>query len=301
MKRSLKLSIIIVNYNSFSYLQKCLQSLYNSNFPGNQYEIILIDNASSDNSPQLIKKEFPGIKLISNKSNQGFARANNQGIEKSLGEYILLLNPDTVVSHNTLSRMAEYMDQNPETGVSTCRVELPSGSLDDACHRGFPTPWRAFCHFSGLGSLFPKSKFLNGYHLGYDNLDKIHEIDSCVGAFMFIRKETGKKIGWLDEDYFWYGEDLDFCYRVRKSGMRVVFVPDVKIIHYKGISSGIKNHSKNQSLATRDIKRKATQARFNVMKLFYQKHYADVYPGWLRFIVMLGIGLKEKLTLLKYS
>lgn len=294
MSKKVRLSIVIVNFNTYKFLCQCLDSIYSIK---EDFEIIVVDNASSDDSVSLIRQHYPKVLVISNNKNIGFATANNQGVKKAKGDYILLLNPDTLIPKNTLSRMLKFMEENPMVGMTTCKVILPTDILDDACHRGFPTPWNAFCQFSGLSYLFPKSLLFNGYHLGYRNMDRVHEIDSCAGAFMLIRREAGEKIGWFDEDFFWYGEDLDFCFRVKKSGWKVMYIPDVKIIHYKGVASGIKKHSRGISSASKKTRLIATQARFEVMRVFYNKHYREKYPGWLTSLVLSGIKLKEWLGL----
>ena len=188
------------------------------------------------------------------------------------------------------------MDKNKDVAVATPRIDLSDGTLDDACHRGFPTPINALFYFSGIANIFPHNLFFNGYHLGFQNMNKVHEIDSCVGAFMMIRRSVGDKIGWLDQDYFWYGEDIDFCYRVKENGYKVVYLPSTKITHFKGISSGIKNHSKELSTASSETKKLATKARFDVMRLFYKKHYLNKYSKLITDLVFLGINLKEKLS-----
>jgi len=247
----------------------------------------------------MIKKKFPNVNLISSKKNLGFAAGNNLGIKMAVGEYVLLLNPDTEIEINTFKIMIDYLKSNPKVGAATCRVELKNGKLDDACHRGFPTPWNAFCHFSGISQLFPNSCFLNGYHLGYQNLDKIHEIDSCAGAFLLVRKEIGDSINWLDEDYFWYGEDLDFCYRVKQKGWKIMYVPIIKILHWKGASSGIRQESKNISNASLETRKKAVMASTQAMRLFYQKHYLKKYPSIITGFVLFGINYLEKRRLTK--
>lgn len=294
----MKLSIIIVNFNTIVLLQDCLDSLYQNyqkELQSGQFEIIVIDNASSQSVSSNLKK-YANLKLIVNKTNVGFAKANNLGIKRSSGEYILLLNPDTIVYADTLTRVLTYINSHPNVGIVTCKVTLPDGSVDDASHRGFPTPWRALMHFSGLGQVFKTSEFFNGYHLGYKDLDKMHEIDACAGAFLMLRRSVGEKVNWLDEDYFWYGDDLDLCYRVKQAGYKIVFIPDVSIMHYKGAASGIKKHSLHVSRASGETKKLATQARFEVMRIFYRKHYQKMYPGWLTRLVFLGINIKQKIT-----
>lgn len=293
-----KLSIIIINFNSGNYLKNCIESIKKSSLPEDKYEIIIIDNSSNDESLQSINEiQIRNLKIIRNTQNIGFAKANNIGIKQSSGQYILLLNPDTIVEGDTLENLINYMDKTNQVGVATCKVVLPNGSLDDASHRGFPTPWNAFCHFIGIGRLFPHSQIFNGYHMGFCQLDKIHEIDSCVGAFMMIRRITGEKTGWLDEDYFWYGEDLDFCFKVKLNGWKVIYNPMTKITHFKGITSGIKSHSKHISQASPATKKLATKSRFEVMRIFYMKHYINVYPKFITNLVLLGIEIKSKITM----
>ena len=298
------LSVVIVNFNTNELLRECLISLlrgYGEEIKSGKFEIIVVDNASNDGSTEMIKQEFEQIKLLVNRQNTGFAKANNLGIKKTAGHYVLLLNPDTVVPKKTLTFMVDYMDNHPHTGVSTCKVLLANGEVDDASHRGFPTPWRALTHFTGLSRLFPTSRFFNGYHLGYQNMDRPHEIDAGVGAFLLIRRSAGQAVGWLDEDYFWYGEDLDLCYKIKQNGYRVMYVPTVEILHHKGAASGIKPHSRQISKADQKTRLMATQARFEAMRIFYQKHYRKIYPQWLTAVVLLGIRLKKflaELTLL---
>jgi len=294
-------SIVIVNFNTYSYLIQTLTSIYNSELRPDSFEIIVVDNASSDHSLLPIKKNYPGVNLIINKDNIGFARANNQAVKNAHGEFILFLNPDTIILKETISTVLDFMQRHKEIGVATCKVILPTGKIDDACHRGFPTPWNALCYFTGLSSMFSKSNFFNGYHLGYKDMDKIHEIDSCAGAFMLVRKIAGDQIGWFDEDYFWYGEDLDFCYRIKKAGWKICYIPKVQIVHYKGVASGIKKHSQKISSANRKIKLLATKARFDVMEIFYKKHYQKTYPNWLTATVLFGIKIKKYFALRRYK
>lgn len=291
------ISIIIVHFNTPDFLRQCLISLEKSTLKKEMYEIFVVDNASSKDVGMWLKKEFPRVRLIQNRENAGFSRANNQAIKHSRGRYILLLNPDTVVDPQTLSVMISYMDAHAKTGAATCRLELPDGKLDDASHRGFPTPWNALCFFSGLAHYFPHSMLFNGYHLGYRNLDMIHEIDSTCGAFLLVRRTAGEEIRWLDEEYFWYGEDIDFCYRMKQKNWQIMFVPDVKTIHQKGVSSGIKKHSQHVASADTKTRQMATKARFDVMRIFYRKHYENKYPKWLTGLVLLGIGIKERTAL----
>lgn len=295
-----QLSIIIVNYNSLSFVQDCLNSLYAKKGIPESWEVIIVDNASKEKfKDQWIKdSSLPaqtGIQVIRNTENVGFAKANNQAIKKTQGKYVLLLNPDTIVSQEALKHLIEFMEQHGKAGIVTPKVVLPMGGIDDASHRGFPTPWRSFCYFSGLSALFPKSMLLNGYHLGYQNMDKPHQIEACVGACMLVRRTIGEQVGWLDEDYFWYGEDLDFCYKVHQAGHQIWYMPDVSILHFKGVTSGIKKDSQNITTADKSTRRKAQAARFQAMRIFYNKHYKNKYPTIVTSFVNAGISLLSKL------
>lgn len=291
------LSIIIVSYNTKEFLQDLLNFLDVAIEKSRRlFEVIVVDNASSDHSFLMVQKEFPHVKLIKNKENLGFSKANNIGIKKAKGEYILFLNPDTIVNREALETMISFMDSHQNTGVATCKVVLSDGKIDDASHRGFPTPWNAFVYFSGISKLFPKTKLFGGYNQGWANFDSIHEIDACAGAFMIVRREAGEQIGWWDEDYFFYGEDLDFCYRLKKKGWKIFYVPTVSIFHHKGVSGGIKEISKNITTASKETKIRATNARFDAMKIFYNKHYKKKYPNFLTNLVMCAINFRQFIT-----
>lgn len=291
MKKRIELSIIIVNYNTRNLLRQCLNVLivnYESRIMNNEYEITVVDNGSTDGSPDLAKKDFPDVKLITNLQNLGFAKANNLALREACGEFILLLNSDTVVGKDTLPGMVKFMDKNPKVGVATCRVELPDGKLDLACHRGFPTPWASLTYFLGLEKLFPKSKIFSQYHQTYKDLNEIHEIDSPTGAFYLVRHEAVDQVGMLDEDYFMYGEDLDWSFRIKQAGWEIIYVPGVKITHLKK-QSGRENVSVEE-------RKKATDYFYSTMKLFYQKHYAQKYPFFVNWLMMAGINLKWWIT-----
>lgn len=301
MAKKVDLSVIILNYNTKELLKNCLDSVEKAKKDDYSYQIIVVDNASTDGSPEIVKKEFKWAKLIVNKRNLGFAAGNNKGIKGALGRYILLLNPDTLIQANTLKIMVDFMEKHLKTGAATCRIELPDGRLDYSCHRGFPTPWNAFAYFSGLANIFPKIKIFTGYTLTHLPLSKTHSIDSGCGAFLIIRRKAGEEVGWLDEDYYWYGEDLDFCYRLKQKGWQIMFVPETKIIHHKGAASGIKKHSQRVTTATKKTKIRAAKSSTEVMRVFFKKHYQDKYPRLIYWLVMRGIDLLEKMRLLKYS
>lgn len=297
MRKEVDLSVIILNYNTKDLLRECLKSVVGSNLADFADEIIVVDNASSDGSPEMVKKEFSKVILIINRENLGFSAGNNVGIKRAKGRYLLFLNPDTLVEPQTFKIMLDFMEQHPRVGAATCKIELPNGQLDNACHRGFPTPWNALCYFSGLGKIFPRFQFFNGYTLACLDLNSIHQIDSACGAFLIVRRQAGEEVAWWDEDYFWYGEDLDFCYRLKEKGWQVMFVPKAKIIHYKGAASGIKKESQEVSTATEKTRIKATKASIKVMRIFYKKHYQKKYPKVIYWLVMVGVNLLEKIRL----
>ncbi len=274
-------------------MRRLLNSIGENISAGIKHEVIVVDNASADNSSVMVAKDFPKIKLIANNQNFGFSKANNQGIKKTdKSRYVLFLNPDTLLEKGTIEEMIKFMDQNTDAGAATCRVVMSNGQIDDATHRGFPTPWNAFTHFSGISKIFPSSKLLNGYYLGWKDIEKVHEIDALAGAFMLVRRVAGEEVKWWDEDYFFYGEDIDFCFMLRAAGWKIYYVPTVSIFHYKGASSGIKEVSKQISTATRETKIRITKSRFNAMNIFYKKHYSKKYPKFITGLVRLGINLK---------
>ena len=295
------LSVIIVNYNVKELLRYCLQSLISADAKqiNADCEVFVVDNDSQDGSVEMVRQNFPEVKLIASDKNLGFARANNLAIKQSSGGYLLFLNPDTTVPSETLPEMIKFMDQNPKVGVATCFVELASGGMDPDCHRGFPTPWASLCHFSGLAKMFSRSKIFGQYHQTWKDLTTTHEIESCCGAFMMVRRKAMGEVGVWDEDFFFYGEDLDWCYRFQEKGWKVVFYPHAKIIHHKGASSGMKKSSKEVSTATREARRRARKASTEAMRIFYEKHYCQKYPAVLNWLVLRGIKLMEKIRLLR--
>lgn len=302
MANKIDLSIIILNFNTKEYLKDCLRSIQESDTNGYTYETIVVDNASKDGSAEEIRNTqytIPNLTIIENKKNLGFAAGNNVGVKRSTGCYVLFLNPDTVLEKNTLKEMIKFMDSHKQAGAATCKLLLPSGELDESCHRGFPRPWNALSHFSGLEKIFPHSRIFSGYLLGYLDKNKTHQIDSATGAFLLVRRQVGEQIKWWDESYFMYGEDLDFSYRIKEKGWQIFFVPMVKILHYKGASSGIKKHSQDNSTATKETKIRSAKSSTQVMRIFYQKHYLNKYPKILTWAVMRGIDLIEKIRLSK--
>lgn len=304
------LSIIILNYNTKDQLRDCLKSIIwlyrepeiveETEGPKKlEAEIIVVDNNSTDGSVEMIEKEFPQIKLIKNQQNLGFAAGNNIGIKQAHGEYILLLNPDTIVPHNTLADMIEFMEKNPRFAASTCLVELNNGEIDWASHRGFPTPWASLTYFLGLEKLDILPKIFGQYHQTWQDLSQPHEIDACSGCFMLVRREAINEVGLLNEDYFIYAEDIDWCYRFKEAKWHVAFNPVVKITHLKGVASGLKPETQEITTADLATKIKMTEYFFDTMKIFYQKHYESKYPGIVTSLVYLLVNLMKKYKIWK--
>ncbi len=300
-----ELSIIILNYNTKKITLEAIKSIeenYSKEVKSGIFEVLVADNASPDNSIAAFTayKKITTIKhfvVVDNKKNIGFAAGNNAAIRHAGGKYILFLNPDTVVRSQTLTTMIAFMDQHPDAGAATCKVEIPNGSIDEASHRGFPTPWNAFSHFSGLERLFPHTRLFDGYRQGWKNMNEIHTVDAIVGAFMIVPRKVGEEVGWLDTDYFFYGEDLDFCYTIREHGYNIYYVPTVSILHYGGVSSGIKKQSQQITTANIQTKTLVQNARFDAMRIFYEKHYVKKYPKFITWIVLKGIDYLHKRNL----
>jgi|SRR3989344_929260 len=283
MKNLEKLSIVIVNYNGGDFLIQCLSSLEKASDEV-LMDIWVVDNASSDNSIKEAKKKFPKNNYILNEDNLGFGKANNIALQKINNELILLLNPDSEVLPGTLKYMVDYMNNIQDVGAATCKVEKLNGSIDFASHRGFPTPWAAFLYFILQDDSL--------YHLTNNDLEKSHEVDGIAGAFFLTRKSVLGKVGLFDEDYWLYAEDLDLCFRIKEAGFKIMYVPSVKIIHHKGVSSGIKRHSAEITTATVESRRRAFDSFYETMKIFYKKHLEERYPFFINWLVYLGINIK---------
>ncbi|SDG21934.1 hypothetical protein SAMN04488689_11117 [Paenibacillus sp. cl6col] len=278
------LSVIIVNYNTKQLTLNCLASVYQS-ITNYQIEVILIDNASHDNSVQAIADRYPQVRIISNTNNLGFSKANNQGMRIAEGRYVLLLNSDTVIEPDTLNVMIGFMDDHPNVGASGCKVVLPDGSLDKACRRGFPTPSATFFYVSRLSKLFPTSPRINAYHREDLNPDEEYPIDCLIGAFMMVRRGAIEQVGMLDENFFMYGEDVDWCYRIKQAGWVNYYYPKTQIIHYKRASS-------------RNKPFKITYEFHRSFFVLYNKHFCNKYPFWINGLMYAGMGLKMSVALL---
>ncbi len=280
----MKLSVIIVNYNVEYFLEQCLNSVIKA-IENVDAEIFVVDNISVDGSVAMVKSKFPSVILIENKENVGFSRANNQALRIAKGEYVLLLNPDTVVEEDTFTKVCDFMDAHPEAGGLGVKMIDGKGNFLPESKRGLPTPSVAFYKIFGLSALFPKSKTFGKYHLGYLSKEETHEIEILSGAFMLMRKSTLDKVGLLDEDFFMYGEDIDLSYRIIKGGFKNFYYPKTSIIHYKGEST--KKSSVNYVFVF-----------YNAMIIFAKKHFSEKNAKTFSFLINLAIYLRASVAII---
>lgn len=256
---SYDVSVIIVNYNVREFLRQSLLSLRKA-LVELSAEVFVVDNASTDRSADMVRQEFSEVRLISNRENLGFAAANNQALRQARGRLVVLLNPDTVVQEDTFVAIRDFMDAHPDTGMVGCKVLNPDGTLQLACRRSFPTPWVAFTRLSGLSRLFPKNRWFGRYNLTYLPEDETAEVEAISGSFMAVRRDALAAVGMLDEAFFLYGEDLDWCFRMRQNGWKIHYFPKTQIVHFKGESakqSGLDN----------------LRQFYQAMGLFVRKHF----------------------------
>ena len=272
----MRLSIIIVNTNESKVLRPCLTSIFNET-KGLDFEVIVIDNASADDSLMMLANHFAQVKVINNSENLGFAAANNRGILEARGDYILLLNPDTIVRDRAIQKTLAFMDLHPQVGIAGCKLLFPDGSLQRSA-RSFPTLWNVFCEVSFLYRLFPRSKLFGKYYLSYFDYDLEKEVDWLCGAFFMIRRGTYEKIGVLDEQFYMYTEEVDYCYRAKLAGDETWFVPEAEIVHFFG---GVNATSRRVVLWTN-----ASQI------LYFQKYFRGVQLYTLIFLKYLGIAVR---------
>lgn len=275
-----KLTIITVNFNAGKLVRDLVASIKNSQNINFGIKIVVVENSKDDLS------DIPGIVYLKNTGNNGFSHGNNLGLTKAEGEFVWFLNPDTTVEPNTIRFMIDYMDRHIDVGVATARLILPNGKLDRNCRRKFPTPINSLKRFLGFGGYFVESS---------ESLET--EIDCVMGSCMLVRKKVGEKIGWWDEDYFMYGEDIEFCWRVKEAGYKIMYVPEVIVHHHHGASSGLKKTSESITIADNAVRRKALLGSTAAMRIFYKKHYAK--NPLIDLFIYFGIWLLERIRLLK--
>jgi len=280
----MELSVIIVNFNAGEYLRKCLNSVITA-AEKIDHEVFVVDNNSSDGSVEMIGNEFPSVKLIPNKINSGFSAANNQAIRQSTGQFVLILNPDTIVESDTFSKCIEFMNNHPDAGAIGINMSDGEGNYLPESKRAFPSLSAAFFKISGWAYLFPKSKLLNRYYLPQVDYNETSPTEVISGAFMFIRRKALDSSGLFDEDFFMYGEDIDLSYRLMQTGFKNYYFPEVKIIHFKGKCTSTDNY-------------KDVINFYNAMRIYVGKRTRDGHYRSFRFIIIIAICFREMIAIL---
>ena len=281
------LSVCFVNYNSGGYLADCLLSLIELT-AGISYEVIVVDNNSNDDSLELAKTVNKDLILIKNIQNVGFSAANNQAIRISNGRHILLLNNDILLKNNVLKMLVEFQDSHPESGACGGKLESPEGRIQNQCKRGMPTPWNILSHLLKLDNIFPSRKLFGGYLLTYLDPNVVNEVEAISGACMMISRDALDKVKGLDEDFFLYGEDIDLCLRIRKSGWKIFYVPQARLIHY------------GEKGSRADVYNRICQY-YRSMFIFYNKHYRAKYPFYVNWSVYAGISIIRSIHFIRVS
>ncbi|HEX3246421.1 MAG TPA: glycosyltransferase family 2 protein [Chloroflexota bacterium] len=273
-----RVSVIILNYNTSNDLRTCLRSVQQTRVGMDQdaIETFVVDNASTDGSADMVAAEFPWVKLIRADRNGGYAYGNNLALRESSGRYVMLLNPDALIPPGAIEALYDYLDAHPRAAVVGPRVLRPDGSLDLACRRSFPTLEVSSYRMLGLSKLFPRSRKFGRYNLTYLDADEGAEVDSVVGACMLVRRAAIEQVGLLDEQFFMYGEDLDWAFRMKQAGWSILYHPGVTVLHRKGESSRRRSEA-------------ATVAFYDAMEIFYRKHYARQHSGLVNALVQLAI------------
>ena len=278
---TIDLSVVIVNYNVREFLEQAIRSLYQA--VGELHvEIFVVDNNSIDGSVEMVRERFPEVQLIANEDNVGFSKANNQAIRIARGRHLLILNPDTIVQEDTLTTLVRFMDTHPKSGAVGCKILNPDGTFAPESRRSFPTPAVAFYRMTGLSKVFPHSQTFGRYNLSYLSPDTATKVDALSGSCMVVRKEAIASAGMFDEDFFMYGEDLDWCYRIQEAGWEIHYTPDTQIIHYKGES-------------TKKGELRYVLLFYGAMLRFAEKHFKKRHSFLFRLFLQLGIVARGSL------
>lgn len=270
-------SVVIVSFNSAADLPACLDAVRRTTRVS--HEILVVDNASTDGTPELVARSYPNVRLIRNQHNVGFARAANQAFHEAQGRTLLLLNPDAMVHEGAIDRCVAFLDTNRDVGVVGARVNNPDGTLQRACRRSVPTPMVSLFRLGGLKRLFPGHPAARAYNLEDADPAMTTDVDAVSGAFLMVRSEALRAAGGMDERYFLYAEDIDFCMSVARAGWRVVYYPEAVVTHKKGASS-----RQSRLAANREFHRS--------MALFHQKHFASRMPGWANAAIRTAIAAR---------
>lgn len=276
------LSIIIVNWNTREHLRACLHSIFTYP-PSEPFEVWVVDNASSDGSVQMVREEFPQVRLIANEQNVGYGRANNQALRQARGELALILNSDIEATPNALQSLIDFMRQHPDAHAAGGQLILPDGSIQPSCSERL-TLWAVFCEQSLLGKAFPRSRLFGGYTLTWWSYDSVREVEQVVGACLMLRRQPDGSFPLFDERYFMYAEDTELCHRIRQSGGRIYYVPHAKFKHHLGASS------EQETVRTEMVK------AYNRSRLLF---FREVYGKWsvpvYRLLIAMGALLRMML------
>ena len=280
-----ELTVVIVSHQTRADLRRCLRSIFGST-QDVRYEVWVVDNASTDGSAEMVERDFPRVRLVRSEENLGFARANNLVLRQARSEFVLLLNPDTIVHDRAFDEPIAFLRRTPEAGMVTCRLVKADGTLDLACRRSFPNAFDGFSRAVGLAQAFPRSRLFARYNVTYLDENETYEVDAVNGAYMMVRRNAMEQVGLLDEDYFMYMEDLDWCHRFREHGWRIFYHPTTTVVHLKGQSG-------KQSSGP------MIHAFFDSMELFCRKRYAVEQPAWILSATCLGNRTWKQATLLR--
>lgn len=278
------ISFCIVSYNARELLESCLSSLV-ENDPRSGYEIIIVDNHSSDGSVEMIRRAHPRIQLDVSDSHIGYTRAMNMALKKARGQFLVQLNPDTIIKSGVWDALVDFMNGHDEVGICTPKVVNRDGTLQKQCRRSAAGPWDTFCYVSGLSHAFPHNRHLAGYLMTYMDEDAVHPCEAVSGSCMFIRREVITKIGYLDEAYYAYQEDSDYCYRARQAGFQIYYVPLGQIVHYGG-QGGSLVHA-----------RRSIYEWHRSYWIYYRKHFAPREFFLVNWLVYIGIAIRLVLKL----
>ena len=282
-----KISFIIVNYNTKELLERCVENLLGI-FP--EMEVIVVDNASKDGSIELMEQKYADRARLIKSENKGLAHGNNLALDAATGHYLIFLGSDAYPTKEAIADMYDFMEKTPGVGIVTPKLVLRSGGVDWDAHRGLMTPRSTLMHFSRLNRVFWKSKFFNEYFKGYEDMNSVHEIDACISHFMLTKREVFDKVGRWDEGFFLFGEDIDFCFRVKEAGYKIMYLGNVEVLHFKGVTIRRKESSDIQTAANQNIenrrflRRESTRA----MNRFYKKHLWKKYPLAVSVLVVFG-------------
>jgi GT2 family glycosyltransferase len=281
----MKISVVIVSWNTKSFLLQCLDSIQRQ-YPADELEVLVVDNASSDGSPEAVRANYPTVKLICNEGNDGFAKGNNIGIRASTGDYLFLINSDVVVSNGCFESLVRHMDTHPEIGMLGPKILGVDNKIQRNC-MGFPSLWNTLCRAVALDSLFPRSRLFGSHFLTFWNFDDTRPVDVINGCFWVLRRSAVDEVGLLDERFFMYAEDVDWCKRFTQKGWQVVFFAEAEALHYGGASS-----------ANAPIKFDIEMQRANYQ--YWTKHHSRVEANAFLLITLLQHSVRILAEIVAY-